>query len=145
MADATEDVDEDLLTITDIKHAIQKVFGISPCHFQIDLCLAQLQANRNEQDIISTAATGSRTTLCFLMPLLFNGGKLIIIVTALNLLGEQFVSIVKAAGFKAIAVTKDNNKKAVFEVRLGQLSSFDEVNPGIRKSETDFLSRFFRQ
>ena len=56
------------------------------------------------------------------MPLLFNNGKLIIIVTALNLLGEQFVSIIKAAGFEALAVKRENNQKSVFEVSINNYS-----------------------
>jgi len=68
------------------------------------------------------AVTGSGKTLCFLMPLLFNNGKLIIIVTALNLLGEQFVSIIKAAGFEALAVKRENNQKSVFEVSINNYS-----------------------
>ena len=63
-------------------------------------------SNCNGQDIISTAAMGSGKTLCILMPLFFNGGKIIIIITSFNLLGEQFISIVKEAGFEAITVTK---------------------------------------
>ena len=115
MTDATDK--EVLPSTAEIKNATQKVFGTTPCLFQIDLCLAQLQACGKNEDIIATAATGSGKTLCFLMPLLFNNGKLIILVTALNLLGEQFVSIIKAAGFDALAVTRENNKKSVFEAR----------------------------
>ena len=115
----TDAMDQEALPLTTvIKDTTQKVFDTVPCMFQINLCLAQLQAHSNNSDIITMAATGSGKTLCFLMPLLFNSGKLIIIVTTLNLLGEQFVSIIKAAGFEAIAVTRENNEKAVFEVSL---------------------------
>ncbi|KAF8221789.1 hypothetical protein L208DRAFT_1026998, partial [Tricholoma matsutake] len=47
------------------------------------------------------ASTGSGKTLCFLMPLLFNGRKLSIIVTALNLLSEQFGKQLEAASITA--------------------------------------------
>ena len=60
------------------------------------------------------------------MPLLFNNGKLIIIVMALNLLGEQFVSIIKAAGFEALAVTGENNQKSVFEISINNYSIWSD-------------------
>ena len=43
------------------------------------------------KDVVSIALTGSGKTLTFLMPLLFNGGKVTIVVTALNVLGDQLV------------------------------------------------------
>ena len=105
----------------EIRDVTQKVFGMTPCLFQINFCLAQLQAHDNNNNIIATAVTGSGKTLCFLMPLLFNNGKLIIVVMALNLLGKQFVSVIKAAGFEALAVTRDNNKKSVFKTSIQKL------------------------
>ena len=107
--------------ITEIKNATQKVFSITPCQFQIDLCLAQLQAHGNHNNIIAMVATGSGKTLCFLMLLLFNNGKVIIIVMALNLLGEQFVSVITAAGFEALAATRENNEKSIFEQAFKKL------------------------
>ena len=101
----------------------QEVFGKTPCLFQIELCLAQLQAQYNNQDIISIAPTGSGKTLCFLMPLLFTN-KTTIIVTALNLLGEQFREQVESIGISAVAVTAANNTHEIFQVR-----SPSQVNP----------------
>jgi len=54
--------------------------------------------------------------LCFLMPLLFNN-KITIIVTALNLLGEQFSQQAKDVGISAVAVTAANNTREMFQVR----------------------------
>ena len=93
----------------------QEVFGKTPCLFQIELCLAQLRAQYSNQDIISIAPTGSGKTLCFLMPLLFSN-KITIIVTALNLLGEQFSQQAKDAGISAVAVTAANNTRETFQV-----------------------------
>jgi len=93
----------------------QEVFGKTPCLFQIELCLAQLQAQYNNQDIISIAPTGSGKTLCFLMPLLFCD-KITIIVTALNLLSEQFSQQAKDVGINVVAVTAANNTRKTFEV-----------------------------
>jgi len=105
-----------LPSVAEICSETQKVFGKTPCHFQIELCLAQLQAQYNNQDIISIAPTGSGKTLCFLMPLLFNN-KITIIVTALNLLGEQFSQQAKDVGISAVAVTAANNTRETFQVR----------------------------
>ena len=44
---------------TEIKDATQKVFGMTPCQFQTDLCLAQLQAHGNHNNIIAMGAYGS--------------------------------------------------------------------------------------
>ena len=93
----------------------QEVFGKIPCLFQIELCLAQLQAQYNNQDIISIAPTGLGKTLCFLMPLLFCD-KITIIVTALNLLGEQFSQQAKDVGINTVAVTAANNTCETFKV-----------------------------
>ena len=105
-----------LLSAAEIRSRTQEVFGKTPCLFQIELCLAQLQAQYNNQDIISIAPTGSGKTLCFLMPLLFNN-KITIIVTALNILGEQFSQQANDVGISAVAVTAANNTCETFQVR----------------------------
>jgi len=104
-----------LLSVAEIYVKTQEVFGKTPCLFQIELCLAQLQAQHSHQDIISIAPTGSGKTLCFLMPLLFTN-KITIIVTALNLLGEQFSQQAKDVGISAVAVTAANNTCETFQV-----------------------------
>jgi superfamily II DNA helicase RecQ len=104
-----------LPSAADICSRTREVFGKTPCLFQIELCLAQLQAHYNNQDIISIAPTGSGKTLCFLMPLLFTN-KITMIVTALNLLGEQFRQQAKDVGISAVAVTAANNTCKTFQV-----------------------------
>jgi superfamily II DNA helicase RecQ len=73
-------------------------------------------ASRTSTSVVSIAPTGSGKTLTFLMPLLFNGGKVTIIVTALNVLSDQFVQEGLAAGFLAIFITADNNNDITFAV-----------------------------
>ena len=76
-------IQEPAVSVEQIREQTRAVFKKSPCAFQVELCMAQLRSQHTMQDIISTASTGSGKTLSFLMPLLFNGGKITIIVTAL--------------------------------------------------------------
>src|ERR1700690_1775334 len=101
-----------LPSFSEITEKTIQVFCKCPCLFQIRLCHAQLQY----KDIVSIAPTGSGKTLTFLMPLLFNGGKTTIVVTALNVLGDQFVQEGLAAGFSAISITAENNNDLTFAV-----------------------------
>ncbi len=54
--------------------------------------------------MVCTAATGFGKTLTFFMPLLFSPDSVIIIVTALNILGEQNVRQLAEVGISGIAV-----------------------------------------
>ena len=67
-------------------------------------------------NIISIAATGSGKTLSYLITLPFSDGKIIIIVSALNVLGDQFVAETMVAGYLAISVTAENNNDRIFTV-----------------------------
>ena len=80
-------------------------FQKRPCQWQIDLCKAQLQGRH----IISVAATGSGKTLSYFMPLQFSADSVIIIVTALNVLGDQFVGDATRAGLSAVSVNAEND------------------------------------
>ena len=64
---------------------MKEVFGFRPCLIQAKDVLAQLE----RKDVITIAPTGFGKTLTFWMPLLFNNNGNIIIVTALNILGDQ--------------------------------------------------------
>jgi len=100
-----------------IKDKSQQIFQKTPCHFQSLLCLWQLQ-NKN---IISISPTGSGKTLTFWLPLLFSETSIIIIITALNILGHQFVVQLEEAGFAAVAVTASNDNDQTFTVSVFRL------------------------
>ncbi|KAI0267689.1 P-loop containing nucleoside triphosphate hydrolase protein, partial [Gloeopeniophorella convolvens] len=95
----------------DIKEKCQAIFGKTPCQFQRQLCIWQLQ----KQDIISVSPTGSGKTLTFWLPLLFSDTSITIVITALNLLGDQFVSELQAVNISAISVTSSNNNEDTFK------------------------------
>lgn len=62
---------------------------------QMKVCQALLRGDKN---VVCSAATGFRKTLSFFMPLLFSKDGVLIIVTALNILGRQNVDQLTAAG-----------------------------------------------
>src|ERR1700683_4809664 len=78
--------------------------------FQCRLGTAQLEGH----NIIRIAATGSGKTLLYLITLPFSGGKIIILVSALNVLRDQFVAETEKAGYPAISVTVENNNDGTF-------------------------------
>ncbi|KAI0309164.1 P-loop containing nucleoside triphosphate hydrolase protein [Amylostereum chailletii] len=65
-----------------------EVFRKSLCHLQIQVCQGILQRKKN---IVCSAATGFGKSLTFMMPLLFDDKSIIVVVTALNILGGQTV------------------------------------------------------
>ena len=85
-------------------------FGKRPCYLQIKICQAILKRSKN---IICMAATGFGKTLTFFMPLLFDNDGIIIIVTALNILGKQNVEQLQSIGISGIAINADTCKKEV--------------------------------
>ena len=97
----------------DVLHAkTLEVFGKRPCLFQCKLATASFEGC----NIVSIAHTGSGKTLTYLMCLPFCNGKVIILVAALNVLGDQFVGDANKAGFSAICVTADNNNDKTWVV-----------------------------
>lgn len=102
----------------ELRVKFEQVFKKRPCHFQTKLYRAQLQG----KNIISVARTGSGKTFTYLMPLVDSTDEIVIIVTALNILGEQFVREAEAAGFGAISVNGDNDTDNVFTVSTGLMS-----------------------
>ncbi|KAI0814836.1 hypothetical protein BC629DRAFT_1467385 [Irpex lacteus] len=96
----------------ELRAKCEEIFKKRPCDFQIKLYRAQ----RKGKNIISVARTGSGKTFTYLMPLIDSDDGIIIIVTALNILGEQFVQEAQAAGFSAISVNGANDTDDVFAV-----------------------------
>ncbi|KAM6488800.1 P-loop containing nucleoside triphosphate hydrolase protein, partial [Amanita muscaria] len=75
--------------------------GRRPCLWQVRVCDAILRG----QDVISLAATGSGKMLTFWMPLLFRPRGIQIIVTPLNILGEQNMELLSKLGIEGIFIS----------------------------------------
>ena len=92
------------LTQSDIRDTTLKAFGVRPCLWQIQVAEALL---KGENDVICMAGTGMGKTLTFWIPLLFRPDGIQIIVTPLNLLGQQNVESLAKAGIRAIAISAE--------------------------------------
>lgn len=101
-------------SVTQIRDDVKAKFGVNPCLYQVYDAQAQLRG----EDCITIAATGSGKTLTFWIPLLYNDGGNIIIITALNILGDQNVKQLEAVNIKAINMTSDNATDDAFKVCL---------------------------
>ncbi len=99
-------------SIEQMRDDVKEKFGVYPCLYQVHDALAQLRG----EDCITIAATGSGKTLTFWIPLLYNNGGYTIIITALNILGDQNVQQLKALNIKAINLTGENSTAEVFKV-----------------------------
>ncbi len=99
----------------EIRTEVKARLGYHPCLFQINDALAQLRG----RDTVTIAATGSGKTLTFWIPLLFNDNGIIIIITALNVLGDQNVKQAEKLGISAINLTSENTSDDVFQVGRG--------------------------
>jgi hypothetical protein len=63
-----------------------EVLGLRPCIGQIKAAVAQLE---NATDIIYISGTGSGKNHTFWIPMLFEINSITLLVTALNILGQQ--------------------------------------------------------
>ncbi|EAU82260.2 hypothetical protein CC1G_12869 [Coprinopsis cinerea okayama7 len=93
-------------TVEQIRKRVQDLWNIRPCLWQIEVVQAILE---RDGDIVSVAGTGMGKTLTFWMPILFSApGSVQIIVTPLNLLGQQQVATAEKLGLKAVFVCGDS-------------------------------------
>jgi hypothetical protein len=67
-------------------------------------------------DVIEITATSSGKSLPYWMPLLFIKHGIIVLVTPLKLLREQFVKVLEKNELKAVSMTASNSNNELFEV-----------------------------
>ncbi|KAF4566198.1 hypothetical protein EYR36_011613 [Pleurotus pulmonarius] len=99
-------------TDSEIREHTFRVFNKRPCLWQIKVAQAVL---RQKQDIVSIAGTGMGKTLTFWIPLLFKPNHIQIIVTPLNILGQQNVQVLKRAGLNGVFVGADTATPDIFQ------------------------------
>jgi superfamily II DNA helicase RecQ len=99
-------------SLIDLRTEVERKFKIWPCIFQTQAALAQLE----QRDCITISPTGSGKTLTFWMPLLFNNNGIMIIVTALNILGDKNVAELEKLDISAVNVTGDSATDELFKV-----------------------------
>ena len=103
-----------LPSLDDIRRKTLEILGYRPCLWQCKVVNALLQWDK---DIISITSTGSGKTMTFWMPLLFCQWGIIIVITPLNILGEQSVWTLAKLGIKGISMTAETAMKQNFKVR----------------------------
>jgi superfamily II DNA helicase RecQ len=95
-----------------IRERTEALFGVRPCDFQITDVVAQLE----KKHVVTISPTGSGKTLTFWMPLLFNDDGIMILITPLNVLGEQNVDELTRLGIPAVNVTAETATDRLFKV-----------------------------
>lgn len=102
-------------SVEDIQKTTEKVFGRRPCLWQCRVALALL---RGDKDVVCISGTGSGKTLCFWIPLLFRPVGIQVIITPLNLLGDQNRQQLEKVGIKALTISGETASYHHFQVRL---------------------------
>ena len=102
-------------SIDEIRNKALFLLQKRPCKWQADICQAVLEGNR---DIISIAGTGAGKTLTFWLPLLFRPNGVQIVVTPLNILGQQNIDTLAKVGVKGIFISAKTASKQIFSVRI---------------------------
>lgn len=93
----------------------QQVLQKTPCLWQIRVCQELLC----RKSVILISPTGSGKTLTFLLPFLFEKEGITILVSPLNLLGEQLSNALELEklGVQAIQLTKEGASPTTIKVR----------------------------
>ncbi|KIL55218.1 hypothetical protein M378DRAFT_46953, partial [Amanita muscaria Koide BX008] len=99
-------------SVDEIRAQALSVFQKRPCLWQINICRAVLAG---DQDIIAIAGTGAGKTLSFWLPLLCRPTGIQIVVTPLNILGQQNIDTLSKAGVNGIFISAKTSTRRNFE------------------------------
>jgi superfamily II DNA helicase RecQ len=87
--------------------------GYQPCLWQIKVVEAIL---KRDGDVVCISATGSGKTLTFWLPLLFKPDGIQIVISPLNILGQQNVAQLAAMKINGITITAETATAKNFQV-----------------------------
>ena len=96
----------------EVQRLVEERTGIWPCLWQIKVVWMILE----QWDVIEIAATGSGKSLPYWMALLFIKHGIVVLVTPLKLLGQQFVRVLEKNELTAVSMTASNSNNELFKV-----------------------------
>ncbi|KAG1718624.1 hypothetical protein EDB19DRAFT_1649981 [Suillus lakei] len=100
-------------TLDDLKKLAETSFGFTPCTWQLNSALSQLQ----KKDVFTISPTGSSKTLTFWILMFCDDNRITIIITPLNILGDKNKNDVHAMGtISAVNLTVTTVMDQVFKV-----------------------------
>jgi ATP-dependent DNA helicase RecQ len=102
-------------SFAEIRAKAIKHLGSRPCLWQIRVVEAIL---KRDGDVVCIAATGSGKTLTFWLPLLFRSSGIQLIISPLNILGQQNVAQLAAMNINGITITAETATPKNFQVRV---------------------------
>ncbi|KAJ7254282.1 P-loop containing nucleoside triphosphate hydrolase protein [Mycena rebaudengoi] len=100
-------------SFAEIREKATTHFGYTPCLWQIQVVEAIL---KRDGDVVCISATGSGKTLTFWLPLLFRADGIQLVISPLNILGDQNVQELKEMNIEAIAITSETATFQNFQV-----------------------------
>ncbi|KAF8988677.1 P-loop containing nucleoside triphosphate hydrolase protein [Cyathus striatus] len=108
-------------SFNDVRALAQYKLQISLCWTQIKIAIALYTG----KDVVACLATGAGKTLTFWIPLLMavedKLDKMSFVVTPLNLLGKQNVSLLEKVGIEGISISRESvNSKTIKEIENGK-------------------------
>ncbi|KAI9066924.1 P-loop containing nucleoside triphosphate hydrolase protein [Trametes sanguinea] len=128
-------------TLDEVRQKTIDSFGRRPCLWQCESALAQLRGGR---DIVCISGTGSGKTLTFWMPLLFNEQGIQVVITPLNVLGNQNKRQLAGLGIQAIALSGETATAANFQAIANLQYRVIVVNPEIAFKVNGGFSQLWR-
>ena len=96
----------------EVQKLVEKRIGIRPCLWQIKVVRMILE----QWDVIEIAATGSGKSLPYWMALIFIKHGIVVLVTPLKLLGQQFARVLEKNELKAVSMTASNSNNELLDV-----------------------------
>ncbi|KAJ7881890.1 P-loop containing nucleoside triphosphate hydrolase protein [Mycena leptocephala] len=115
-------------SLQDIRAKAIEHLGYTPCQWQIKVVEA---IRRRDGDVVCISATGSGKTLTFWLPLLFKADGIQLIISPLNILGDQNVAHVFST--ESIDVTRQDIEDGKYRVIVTNVETLMQQDGGFDK------------